>query len=488
MFQKGVGMTRHTAHGPRLLLALLLIITALPIGIGPVTPVGAQAVSSPFGVNSHVATRYGLYHRLHTPLDLIANHNVSWVREEFRWDVIQPTPRRWDWGFADELVEKAQQRGLNVVGLLAYSVGWASPGSGAGFSQPAWAMPSNLDAYRGYITAVVSRYRGRVRAWEVWNEPNHGHFWQPAPNPGDYGMLLRIAAEAIRAADPGARVVFGGVSGADVGFLEAAVDVAGWDAFDVLAAHTYVAPKSPERGRLVEGEIAKLQAFIARRGGGKPIWLTEIGWPTSTPGRWGIGDPAIQANYLVRGMIAASTSPGVERIFWYNWRDDGGDPGNDENNFGLVYRDWRTPKPAATALRTMTQRLDNASFVQRLDLLAGSRTILNDFEADQSWHVWGDGAWGGVERTGELARSGASGKLHYGFGNGGKAYVDFRDPRGARPAPALRPLGPWRQLRPPALGHLPRRPGRVLPDLSWRDWLRLEPLRGGLRGLRVQRW
>jgi hypothetical protein len=435
-------MTLATTRGFALLLALALLAGVLPAGVGPAADAGAQAVSSPFGVNSHVATRYGIYQRQHVPLDVIASHNVSWVREEFRWDVIQPAPNRWDWGFSDEMVDKARQRGLNILGLLVYSVGWASPGAGAGSNQPAWTMPANLDAYRTYVTTVVGRYRGKVRAWEVWNEPNHGYFWRPAPNPAEYAALLRVAASAIRAADPGAKVVIGGVSGADIAFLEAAVAAAGWDSFDILAAHPYVAPKSPERGRLVSGEIAKLQAFVARHGGGKPIWLTEIGWPTSTPGHWGVGDPAVQANYLVRGMVMAAASPGVERVFWYNWRNDGDDPASDENNFGLVYRDWRTPKPAATALRTLTQRLDNAVFAQQLELLAGTRTVLNDFEGDQAWHAWGDGAWGSVERSGEQRHGGAaSGKVRYGFTNGAKAYVDLQNIRQAPGQP--RRLGLW---------------------------------------------
>ena len=423
------------------LLALVVTLGALPAGVG-MAPVAAQAVASPFGVNSHVATRYGVYKRQHVPLDMIAGHNVSWIREEFRWDVIQPAPDRWDWGFNDEMVEQATGRGLSILGLLAYGVGWASPGSGARGRQLAWTLPGDLDAYRAYVYTVVSRYRGKVRAWEVWNEPNHPAFWHPQPNAGEYATLLRVAAGAIRDADPGAKVVLGGVSGSDIAYLEQVVAAAGWNAFDILAAHPYVAPKSPERGHLANGEIAKLRAFVSRHGADKPIWLTEIGWPTSTPGRWGVGDLGTQADYLVRGMIAASTTPGVERVFWYNWRDDGDDPGNDENKFGLVSSDWATPKPAATALRTLTQRLDNATFVQRLDLMAGNRAVLNDFEGDQQWHAWGDGATGGVELSAEQRRTGnASGKVSFGFFNSGKAYIDFQNIREAPGQP--RRLGVW---------------------------------------------
>jgi hypothetical protein len=74
--------------------------------------------------------------------------------------------------------------------------------------------------------------------------------------------------------------------------------------------------------------------------------------------------------------------------------------------------------------------------------MAGHRAILNDFEGDQAWHAWGDGAWGSVERSTEQVRSGgASGKVRFGFTNGGKAYVDLQDIREAPGQP--RRLGVW---------------------------------------------
>lgn len=422
-------------------LSLCLVLMATLLPSSPERPVVAQQVASPFGVNGHVATRYGIYRRQHLPLDVMASHNVSWNREEFRWDVIQPAPNRWDWGFNDEMVEKANQRGINILGLLVYSVGWASPGAGVGGDQPAWVMPENLDAYRHYVETVVSRYRGRVQAWEVWNEPNHGSFWRPQPDAGQYATLLRVASEAIRSADPTARVVIGGVAGTDIAFLEQVVAIAGWNAFDVVAVHPYVAPKSPELGHLATGELAKVQAFVERHGG-KPIWLTEVGWPTSLPGRWGVGDEGTQANYLVRGMVQAVASPWVERVFWYNWRDDGTDRSNDEHNFGLVGRDWQTPKAGANAFRTMTYRLDGATMPRRLDLAGGLRSTINGFDDPQSWHIWGDGAGATVERSTEQVAIGeASAKVHYRFTNGAKAYVDLQNIREAPGQP--RRLALW---------------------------------------------
>ena len=431
-----------------LLLGLLLVLTVVPPLAQP-TSVAAQTPASPFGVNGHVASRYGVFQKQQVPLDVMVAHNVSWTREEFRWDMVNPAPGRWDWGFTDEMVAKASERGINVLGLLAYSVGWATPAAGVGSNQPVFAMPANMDAYRTYVHTVVSRYRGRVSAWEVWNEPNHGAFWRPGPDPAEYARLLQVASSAIRAADPSAKVVIGGVSGADTNFLDQVVAAAGWDSFDIVAAHPYVAPRSPERGYLADGELARLEAFVNRNGGGKPIWLTEIGWPSSQPGHWGVGDPVVQANYLVRGMVQAVASPRVERVFWYNWRNDGTDPNNDENNYGLVDNDWRTPKPAATAFRTLSKQLDGARDGRYLDLTAGPRTVINDFDGDQDWHVWGDSAGARVSRSSE-GRNGSSARVEFDFVKGSQAYVDLKNMREAPGQPTR--LGVW--VRGDSSGHL----------------------------------
>jgi hypothetical protein len=91
---------------------------------------------------------------------------------------------------------------------------------------------------------------------------------------------------------------------------------------------------------------------------------------------------------------AVAAGPEIERAFWYAWNDDGPDQSRMEDTFGVV-RDWRTPKPAATAFRTLTQRLDGAADPRRLDLVAlaadgpaASRRVLDDFEAAPGAPIW----------------------------------------------------------------------------------------------------
>jgi len=81
------------------------------------------------------------------------------------------------------------------------------------------------------------------------------------------------------------------------------------------------------------------------------VYVTEIGWPTST-GQCGVPD-AVAAAYLQRFMLLAAARPWIAGVWWYDLFDDGNDPGNRENRFGLAAKN-HSPKPAYGALSAIT--------------------------------------------------------------------------------------------------------------------------------------
>ncbi len=70
--------------------------------------------------------------------------------------------------------------------------------------------PADLEAWKRYVTNIVSRYEDVVRAWEVWNEPDLQAFWVGTPT--QYAELLAVTYETVGRADPTATVVLGGLS------------------------------------------------------------------------------------------------------------------------------------------------------------------------------------------------------------------------------------------------------------------------------------
>jgi GH35 family endo-1,4-beta-xylanase len=162
-----------------------------------------QGADSPFGLNVQAAARYGVSGRMQVPLDSAKNTGAGWNREEFRWDFIEPTANTFDFGFADEAVQKSVDRGLNVLGLLAYNVDRSG-----GKAQPSYTMP-NLDAWKNYVNKVVTRYKDKIKYWEIWNEPSDPLYFNiqdPAQRATSYAQLLQASYQTIKGIDSSAKV------------------------------------------------------------------------------------------------------------------------------------------------------------------------------------------------------------------------------------------------------------------------------------------
>jgi len=118
------------------------------------------------------------------------------------WDVVEPEKGKWAWertNWLDEAVETYRRAGLKILGLLFRTPLWAS--SGDSVNHP----PKDLDAWRTYVRSVAQHFKGRIDAYEVWNEPyGLGLF---AGKEELYLQMTRIAFEELRKVDPQVKVV-----------------------------------------------------------------------------------------------------------------------------------------------------------------------------------------------------------------------------------------------------------------------------------------
>ncbi len=145
-------------------------------------------------------------------MDLVRSQtHTKWLREQFRWDVIEPSPGQFDFSYYDHFMLIAAQAGEHVLPLMFETPSWA----GATDST----IPSDPSAYAQFVAAVVARYgtngsfwnqypslRGSaIQTWEIWNEPYYDSGDSGNYNPGDYARLVKAAAIAGRAADPNAK-------------------------------------------------------------------------------------------------------------------------------------------------------------------------------------------------------------------------------------------------------------------------------------------
>jgi hypothetical protein len=289
-------------------------------------------------------------------LDAMAATGARWLRVPLQWTSMEPAKGVYRWSAHDRVLGMALERGLQPIAVVAYTPAWARP---AGCTTSQFCPPARTRDYADFLRAVVQRYaRYGVTVYEIWNEPNLASFWKPAPDPARYAALLKDAAVAARAADPGVTILSGGLSPAvrdgngkvtPQTFVRALYAAGAQRSFDGLGMHPYAWPAAPLRAASWNAfyTLPQLHALMAARGDGhKKIWMTEFGYSTGT---WAqASSEADQAAHLTEAYRSIASAPWAGPLLWFNHRDRGSDPSNREHNFGLVTQGGRA-KPALAA-------------------------------------------------------------------------------------------------------------------------------------------
>jgi len=301
---------------------------------------------------------------------------AGFTRVILRWDVIQPAGPA-DWKPAnvpDPFIERELADGRQVVGLLIGTPAWASvDGANAAGAADARAVP-RMDAWEAFVRRMAQQYRGRIRHWVIWNEPD---VWEPdhpgstwLGNEADYARLLRSAYRAIKEIDPGAQVAMAGQTyfwdwshGRRL-YLDRLLDAlaadpeatAGGFFFDVVPYHLYF---NPTQAPQVIGEV---KAALARRGiTGKEIWINETNAPPSDDPQelpWSAPRYRIsldeQAAFVIQ-QFSQAFAAGASRVEIYKLRNSADHPESIEP-FGLLRAD-SSRRPAFDAYRAVTTYL-----------------------------------------------------------------------------------------------------------------------------------
>ena len=298
-------------------------------------------------------------------LDRLVAARVSWVRIDLAWAVLEDAGKgvrnSWYLEAIDSCVAKTRARGINILMMLHHTPGWAN--NNAGWAAP----PANVADYREIAQWLAARYRGRVQAWEIWNEANIGTFWTGTTR--QYVDLLKAGYAGVKAGDPGAPVVVAGPSLNDDAWVSSIYANGAKGHFDVMATHPYQwvgdeAPEAPDDGtRNRFSHLPAIKRVMDANGdGAKPIWVTEWGWSAhsnsgSEPSYARGVSEAVQADYLVRSIDYARTHwPYVTHMFWYKeraWDVPSSDPvwWQVHNEGWALLRPDRSPRPAFDALR-----------------------------------------------------------------------------------------------------------------------------------------
>ena len=272
------------------------------------------------------------------------------------------TARRATDGGYDDIVAEEERRGIKTLFVVT--------GLGGVRADPR--------AYAAFVGSLAARYKGRVEANEIWNEADEPAFWPGAPDPPATSTCCRRSYTAIKAADPGVKVVFAPTDRQQLRFLEQAYAAGAKGYFDAMAVHTDTAclvdapseyyredgphrplrlPRLP-RGARDDARQRRRQADLADRDR-----LVGRAAPCER-GRWagqkaaGVSE-AQQAQFLREAYHCLKEDPYVQVAMWFNSRDLRGD-GSEINMYGLLRVDG-SRRPAYDAFKDVVARRRHAS-------------------------------------------------------------------------------------------------------------------------------
>jgi len=311
-----------------LLVCLSLFLESTPMTTRLPLPPSGAIPEQLFGMHIHRADSQTPWPEVQFGAWRIWDAGVSWNK-------LQPKPGAFVFDKLDRDVQLASEHNVRVLLTLGISPTWASSepeNLNSSRTPGGCAPPKNLADWHNYVETVARRYKGRIEAYEIWNEPNLPKYFC-----GSVAEMVNLAREAyktIKAQDPAALVVAPPGTGRDgIRWLSDYLKAGGGEFSDVIGFHLYVTPAEPEK--LVDLTRDVLDVMKAN-GISKPLWNTEFGW--AKPRYFSNQQDA--ASFVARSYILSWAS-GVRRLYWYAW---------DNNNWVTLHlADPNSLKPEAAA-------------------------------------------------------------------------------------------------------------------------------------------
>jgi hypothetical protein len=281
------------------------------------------------------------------------------------WPYLEPKRGGWDFKRLDKYVAMAELTGVDILLPFGLTPAWASarPQEKSSYSSGNAAEPYDMEDWRNYVRTVAQRYKGRIRNFEFWNEPNIPLSSQGGFFSGSVKSAVALTREAylvLKEVDAGNRLAAPAAvgDGGHLAWLDRYLAAGGKQYLDVLSYHFYVAERAPEAMLPLVNKVRE----IARRHGlaDKPLWNTEAGWWIENRAGMKNKDGLVSgwkqlgaeegAAYVARALILGWAA-GLERYYWYSW---------DHGNMGLIEPSDKTLKPAGVAYATVLRWLEGA--------------------------------------------------------------------------------------------------------------------------------
>lgn len=413
------GVTPQTCGGAPRRFAIAPLVAGLAVTWGCVAPT-AQA-SEFYGLNAGAPVWNGAIQLTPQEATQIASTGTGAIRVNFRLDAGAAQWNSTQLGYYDQIIANARNAGLKVLGLMSNET--------VAGGQFAWNDDPDGDGVNGYVTdfastaqLLVDRYKGDIKQWEVWNEPNawaNPAYASDPQNAGGTYILPRVYAQMLSQTylglnsggqslleDHGITLATGGLLAHDIGgsfstampYFNEVYDQTGvWNQFETTAGrrypwddfgyHFYISQGSLVSQSQLANYFNAVRSAKSARNDPSDILVTEFGWQTV-----GTNTEQLQRDNMAAAYDYLAAQSDVSGTYWYQWEDDPGE------NWGLVYANG-APKlayaefaarnggaPGAVAFETYHAASDAglAFAYSSDDLLQG--LIATERAGDLGWH------------------------------------------------------------------------------------------------------
>lgn len=371
----------HTVHPMRRLLTSVLVLLLTMLAGSP-----AQADTLAFSQNSQIGSDFFGMHAITS-----AAHGLPGVGSVRLWDtdttwrVLNPRPGKYAWATLDARVAQAQAQGHTVLLVLGATPTWAaeslSDQDASWLGPGSAAAPTDLEDWRAFVKATARRYKGKIEAYQVWNEPTLAAFWRGTD--AQLARMTAIAYQEIKAVDPAALIVAPPLvprqenwKSRSLGLFEA-FKQEGWPV-DVWTFHGYT-PEAGNPDAHLEA-IRSVKAFLSEESAPPlPLWETELNFTAPDGGAERVTERVARA-WMAKAYLDAARA-GVDRVYWYAYA----------RVPAFLRVDIRNPE-VAVAFSTMSHWLTSAQLNGCVEDTQGpgraSACLLTDNTGRQSWLLW----------------------------------------------------------------------------------------------------
>lgn len=310
----------------------------------------------------------------------------TWVKQRFEWRFIEKNRKNsFEWQEPDRIVNAINEAGLGIVARIDNQPDWARRDR----IFPASGPPDKMEDWKDYVESLVERYRGKIQAYEVWNEPNISREWgNSKPDAAAYTEMLKVTYTAIKKADPQAIVISAGLSPtteisdrarSDSLFLREMYQAGAKQYFDMLGVHAPGFKATPEadpadvaRNPQLNNndpspeDLRRAYAFrhaedvrkimVDNGDADKQMSIMEMGWTSdvrpNSPYTWHAVTEDEKAQYLVRAVqyAKANWAPWIGHMTVIYIPDPRWGPSEEQYYWSITNPDG-TPRPAFDALK-----------------------------------------------------------------------------------------------------------------------------------------